>query len=69
MHVTTARSSAHADLPKPNQTPRHALAEDTTILQTVRGGWGWGLCGCMLSRFSTVWLLPFTLLSLQAVRL
>ena len=25
----------------------------------------WGLCGCMLSRFSTVWLLPFTLLQLQ----
>ena len=24
----------------------------------------WGLCGCMLSRFSTVWLLPFTLLYL-----
>ena len=29
-------------------------------------GWlvAWGLCGCMLSRFSTVWLLPFTLLNL-----
>ena len=27
-------------------------------------GWlaAWGLCGCMLSRFSTAWLLPFTLL-------
>ena len=27
-------------------------------------GWlgAWGLCGYMLSRFSTVWLLPFTLL-------
>ena len=22
----------------------------------------WGLCGCMLIRFSAVWLLPFTLL-------
>ena len=27
-------------------------------------GWlvAWGLCGCMLIRFSVVWLLPFTLL-------
>ena len=27
-------------------------------------GWlvAWGLCRCMLIRFSTVWLLPFTLL-------
>ena len=27
-------------------------------------GWlvAWGLCGSMLIRFSTVWLLPFTLL-------
>ena len=31
-----------------------------------RDGWlvAWGLCGCMLSRFSTVWLLPFPLLLL-----
>ena len=30
----------------------------------TRDGWlvVWGLCGCVLSRFSTVWLLPFTLL-------
>ena len=29
-----------------------------------RDGWlvAWGLCGCMMSRSSTVWLLPFTLL-------
>ena len=29
-----------------------------------RDGWlvAWGLCGCMLIRFSAVWLLPFTLL-------
>ena len=29
-----------------------------------RDGWlvAWGLCGSMLIRFSTVWLLPFTLL-------
>ena len=29
-----------------------------------RDGWlvAWGLCGCMLSCFSTVWFLPFTLL-------
>ena len=29
-----------------------------------RDGWlvAWGLCRCMPSRFSTVWLLPFTLL-------
>ena len=29
-----------------------------------RDGWlvAWGLCGCMLGRFSTMWLLPFTLL-------
>ena len=29
-----------------------------------RDGWlvAWGLCGCMLIRFSPVWLLPFTLL-------
>ena len=28
-----------------------------------RDGWlvAWGLCGCMLIRFSAVWLLPFTL--------
>ena len=30
----------------------------------IRDGWlvAWGLCGCMLIRFSAVWLLPFTLL-------
>ena len=29
-----------------------------------RDGWlvAWGLCGCMLIRSSTAWLLPFTLL-------
>ena len=33
-----------------------------------RDGWlvAWGLCGSMLIRFSTVWLLPFTLLLLLA---
>jgi len=30
----------------------------------TRDGWlvSWGLFGCMLIRFSTVWLLPVTLL-------
>ena len=29
-----------------------------------RDGWlvAWGLCACVLGRFSTVWLLPFILL-------
>ena len=29
-----------------------------------RDGWpvAWGLCGCMLIRFSTMWIFPFTLL-------
>ena len=36
-----------------------------------RDGWlvAWGLCRCMLIRFSTVWLLPFTLLLLPCTRL
>ena len=31
---------------------------------TIGNGWlvAWGLCGCMRIHFSTVWLLPFTLL-------
>ena len=41
-------------------------AESVLILGVCenRDGWlvAWGLCGGMLIRFSTVWLLPFTLL-------
>ena len=36
----------------------------TNVVCENRDGWlvAWGLCGSMLIRFSTVWLLPFTLL-------
>ena len=45
----------------------HFLVGESVLSLCVyenRDGWliAWGLCGCMLIRFSTVWLLPFNLL-------
>ena len=44
-------------------TYMHAETDLLTVCDN-RDGWlvACGLCGCMLNRFSTVWLFPFTLL-------
>ena len=41
-----------------------AVLIGVVCLESRRDGWlvAWGLCGSMLIRFSTVWLLPFILL-------
>ena len=48
------------------QTPRSTAVKlcGESVLSLFRDGWlvAWGFCGFMLIRFSTVWLLPFTLL-------
>ena len=56
---------------------QHTLRDAFTLHECLLGlyvcdnrdGWlvAWGLCGCMLSRFSTVWLLLFTLLYLLRI--
>ena len=50
-------------LTRPLQVRTHASADAWQVCEN-RDGWpvAWGLCGCMLSRFSTALALPFTLL-------